>query len=130
MTATTENLPVLYTDNYFYALARPFGVGPLGDEVEMKQIPLGNQKPQPPRRLAMTVLHALLESGDAAFVDEGLLRAAMRRLARRQAESDAAGATPKPLERAAIERFLRLLKSGDIRPAAALLDPGDALEVL
>jgi hypothetical protein len=128
MTTAPETHPVIAIKNSFYVVDRPFRVGALGEEVALMQVQLGDQPPHAPRMMAVSVLHTLVESGDAVFVDAGLLRAAARRLARRRTDSDGTGGQATPGAKPAFERLLLLLKSGDVRSAAAMLDPDDALE--
>lgn len=87
MTTTTETHPVVAIENRFYVVDRPFRVGALGDEVALMQVQLGEQPPHAPRMMAMSVLNELVASGDAVFVDAGLIRAAARRLARRREDA-------------------------------------------
>ena len=126
MTTTTETHPVVAIENRFYVVDRPFRVGALGDEIALMQVQLGEQPPHAPRMMAMSVLNELVASGDAVFVDAGLIRAAARRLARRR-EDATVGQAPAGAD-VAFERLLMLLQSGEVRSAAAMLDPDDALE--
>lgn len=121
----TETNPLVVIHNSFYAVAGPFSIGDFGDEASLNHVPLGDQQPQAPRRIAMPVLNALVESGDAVFVDPRLLDAATRRVARRRAKLAATGDEASPREAAAFERFLLLLKSGKIRSAASMIGKVD-----
>lgn len=126
MTFKSEKPIVVAIQNSFHGVTLPVEVKPDAATATamavLTHIPLDGERPRAPRPISVTLLQALVDSGDAVFVDGSLLEAATGRVARRRVEMEAEGIGAGIRERAAFERFLIMLKSQDLRSAAAMLE--------
>lgn len=126
MTFKSEKPIVVAIQNSFHGVTLPVEVEPDAATATamavLTHIPLDGERPRAPRPISVPLLQALVDSGDAVFVDGCLLEAAAGRVARRRVEMEAEGIEAGARERAAFERFLLMLKSQDVRSAAAMLE--------
>ena len=115
---------VLVLENAFFAVSvrsdiDPSDTDPSGCEVVLCDIPLGDQLPQPARRIPLSLLRALIDHGGAALIecdpsDVGGETTAVLRAGRPSPDLPV-----RPEQKAVTERFLQMLKAEAAYPAAA-----------
>ena len=116
---------VLVLEDGFFAVSVPSDTDPSdtypsGNEVVLRDIPLGDRLPQPARRIPLSLLRALIDHGDAALIECDPVDVPGETAAGLRSGSSSPDLRAAPEEKTVGARFLQGLK---IEAACPALEP-------
>lgn len=114
--------PIVVIDAEFSLVTLPSGSGCDVKTVVLNHIPLGGGPTRPPRVIDLSVLQALVDSGDAVFLYGSQPQRVVGRVTRANAMLEKRGFAARRTDHAALERACLELGKGNVDSAAAWLD--------